>query len=111
MDTCIICLDNLPEIKCYYCSLKIHKNCYLEYNKLECPQCKKLLIKPKITDKIKQRISNFKKGLSELTLDLIYFFVNIFFVLIFILMCFYFLFYLLIKINYYIITYFNDLNH
>ncbi len=64
MDTCIICLDDLPEIKCQYCSLKIHKQCYLDYNKTECPQCKKFLIKPKIKDKIKHKIkhkiSNFK---------------------------------------------------
>ncbi len=71
MDTCAICLDDLPEIKCQYCSLKIHKQCYLDYNKTECPQCKKFLIKPKTKDKIKKKINNFVKKMPYSLFDLI----------------------------------------
>ncbi len=110
MDTCIICLDDLPEIKCHYCSLTIHKNCYLEYNKLECPQCKKFLIKLKKKDKIKKKIIDFKKKFPFSLLDLILLITNIVFLLIFILICLYFLFKILIIITYYIVFYFKNIN-
>lgn len=40
---CIICFENEVEICCKFCSVKFHYKCLKQYNKTDCPQCKKTL--------------------------------------------------------------------
>ncbi len=59
MDTnnCIICFENEVEICCKFCTIRFHYKCLKQYNKTECPQCKKLLpiiFSYEIEDKQKQ---------------------------------------------------------